>query len=58
MSNKKYFFYYFIFSTGDRRSGILKFQSNNHSDIKPVLRNVELDSILKKNQDTEAKQVI
>lgn len=43
---------------GDRKSGILKFQSSNSSDIKPVLRNVDFDSMLKKNQDTETKQVL
>lgn len=42
---------------GERKSGILKFQSSSNSDIKPVLRNVDFDSMLKKNQDTEAKQV-
>lgn len=43
--------------TGDRKSGILKLQSSNNSDTKPVLRNVDFDSMLKKNHDTETKQV-
>lgn len=50
--------YFFFFFLGDRKSGILKFQSSNNSDVKPVLRNVAFDSIMKKNQDTEIKQVL
>jgi len=42
---------------GDKKSGILKFQSANKSNIKPVLRNADIDSTLKKKQDTETKQV-
>lgn len=46
-----------ILFLGERKSGILKPQSSSNSDIKPVLRNVDFDSMFKKNQDTEAKQV-
>ncbi|XP_060875046.1 nonsense-mediated mRNA decay factor SMG7-like [Metopolophium dirhodum] len=46
-----------LLSSSERKSGILKPQSSSNSDIKPVLRNVDFDSMFKKNQDTEAKQV-
>lgn len=44
-------------NSSDKKSGILKFQSSNNSNIKPVLRNANFDSMSKKKQDTETKQV-
>ncbi|XP_050541037.1 nonsense-mediated mRNA decay factor SMG7-like [Daktulosphaira vitifoliae] len=41
---------------GDKRSGILKFQSNI-SDAKSVTSNVAFESVIKKNQESEGKQV-
>ncbi|VVC35938.1 Hypothetical protein CINCED_3A014859 [Cinara cedri] len=46
-----------LLNSSERKSGILKFQSSNSSDIKPVLRNVDFDTMLKRNHETEIKQV-